>query len=191
MIWYRVLPHLLMQDSLAQILSVPGINRMVPENLAIGVTFLLQTMTGIMGSFCLVYHFLSLYFTGGKCRSTDWIFKHVTLAKLLVVHLKGIPETLAALESKQFTVHQWDLDAHLLFTFKELAEMCPLAPSSSWVYFRWSSFPVTPGGQSLREKLPNMWAPSVSPAGSSASFSVFWFHFMWLPSGTTQSTQTI
>ena len=166
-----------MQDSLAQILSVPGINRMVPENLAIGVTFLLQTMTGIMGSFCLVYHFLSLYF--------------VTLAKLLVVHLKGIPETLAALESKQFTVHQWDLDAHLLFTFKELAEMCPLAPSSSWVYFRWSSFPVTPGGQSLREKLPNMWAPSVSPAGSSASFSVFWFHFMWLPSGTTQSTQTI
>ena len=108
-----------MQDSLAQILSVPGINRMVPENLAIGVTFLLQTMTGIMGSFCLVYHFLSLYFTGGKCRSTDWIFKHVTLAKLLVVHLKGIPETLAA------------LDAHLLVTFKETAEMCPLAPSSS------------------------------------------------------------
>lgn len=89
------------------------------------------------------------------------------------------------------TVHQWDLDAHLLFTFKELAEMCPLAPSSSWVSFRWSSFPVTPGGQSLRAKLPNMWAPSVSSAGSSASFSVFWFHFMWLPSGTTQATQRI
>lgn len=71
-----------------------------------------------MGSFSLVYHFLSLYFTGGKCRSTDWILKHVTLAKLLVVHLKGIPETLAALESKQFTVHQWDLDAHLLFMFR-------------------------------------------------------------------------
>lgn len=41
--------------------------------------------------------------------------------------------------------------------------MCPLAPSSSWVSFRWS-FPVTPGGQSLRAKLPNMWAPSVSSA---------------------------
>ena len=177
-----------MQDSLAQILSVPGINRMVPENLAIGVTFLLQTMTGIMGSFCLVYHFLSLYFTGGKCRSTDWIFKHVTLAKLLVVHLKGIPRTLTALGLKQFIKEIW---MHTCFLCSESAEMCPLAPSSSWVSFRWSSFPVTPGGQSLREKLPNMWAPSVSSAGSSASFSVFWFHFMWLPSGTTQSTQTI
>lgn len=60
-----------------------------------------------MGSFSLVYHFLSLYFTGGKCRSTDWIFKHVTLAKLLVVHLKGIPETLAALGLKQFISEIW------------------------------------------------------------------------------------
>lgn len=111
---------------------------------------------------------------------------------LLVVHLKGIPETLAALESKQFfTVHQWDLDAHLLFTFKELAEMCPLAPSSSWVSFRWSSFPVTPGGQSLRAKAPKYVGTFSISAGSSAWFSVFWFHFMWLPSGTTQATQRI
>ena len=92
---------------------------MAPEDLAIGVIFLLQTTAGIMGNFCLVYHFHSLYLEGGKCRSTDWILMHVTLAKLLVVHLKGIPETLAA------------LDAHLLFPFQELAEMCPLAPSSS------------------------------------------------------------
>ena len=92
---------------------------MAPEDLAIGVIFLLQTTAGIMGNFCLVYHFHSLYFEGGKCRSTDWILMHVTLAKLLVGHLKGIPETLAA------------LDAHLLFPFQELAEVCPLAPSSS------------------------------------------------------------
>lgn len=106
-----------MQDSLAQ--KIIRFDRMASKDLAIGVIFLLQTTAGIMGNFCLVYHFRSLYFAGGKCRSTDWILKHVTLAKLLVVHLKGIPETLAA------------FDAHLLFPFQEWAEMCPLAPSSS------------------------------------------------------------
>lgn len=64
-------------------LSVPGINRIVPENLAIGARFFYcRLWQGLRGSFSLVYHFLSLYFTGGKCRSTDWILKHVTLAKL-------------------------------------------------------------------------------------------------------------
>ena len=80
-----------------------GSDRMAQEDLEIGVMFLLQTTAGINGNFCLVYHFLSLYF---KCQSTDWILKHMTLAKLLVVHLNGIPETLAALGLKQFTVHQ-------------------------------------------------------------------------------------
>ncbi|KAI4534929.1 hypothetical protein MG293_015789 [Ovis ammon polii] len=65
---------------------------------------------------------------GGKCRSTDWIFKHMTLAKLLVVHLKGIPETLAALGLKQFISEIW---MHTCFLCSESAEMCPLAPSSS------------------------------------------------------------
>ena len=101
---------------------------MAPKNSAIGVISLLQTMAGIIGSFCLVYHFLSLYFTGGKCRSTGWILKHVTLVKLLVVHLKGIPETLAALGLKQFIKEIW---MHTCFLCSESAEMCPLAPSSS------------------------------------------------------------
>ncbi|OWK15963.1 hypothetical protein Celaphus_00004837, partial [Cervus elaphus hippelaphus] len=52
---------------------------MAPENLAIGVIFLSHTMAGIMGSFCPVYHFLSLYFSGGKCQSTDWILKHMII----------------------------------------------------------------------------------------------------------------
>ena len=43
----------------------------------------------------------------------------------------------------------------------------------------------------LKSWLQTMWAPSVSSAGSSAWFSVFWFHFKWLPSGMTQSTQRI
>ena len=96
--------------------------------------------------------------------------------------------------SCSFERNSWNtgsLGCTLAFHVPRVGRDVSMAPSSSWVPFRWSSFPVTPGGQSLREKLPNMWAPSVSSDGSSAWFSLFWFHFKWLPSGMTQSTQRI
>uniref|UniRef100_A0A8C3VZZ1 Vomeronasal type-1 receptor n=1 Tax=Catagonus wagneri TaxID=51154 RepID=A0A8C3VZZ1_9CETA len=75
---------------------------MATMDLAIGVIFLLQTTAGLLGNCSLVYHFLFLYFSGGRSRSIDLILKHVTLANLLVLLSRGIPETLAAFGSKPF-----------------------------------------------------------------------------------------
>ncbi|XP_058386750.1 vomeronasal type-1 receptor 4-like [Diceros bicornis minor] len=75
---------------------------MATRDLSIGMMFLLQTIIGILGNFSLVYRFLFLYFTGCKFRSTDLILKHLTVANLLVILSKGVPETMAAFGLKLF-----------------------------------------------------------------------------------------
>nr|XP_031315101.1 vomeronasal type-1 receptor 4-like [Camelus dromedarius] len=75
---------------------------MAINHLAIGVIISLQTVAGLLGNFCLVYHFLFLYFTGGRFRSTDVILKHLTSANLLVLLSKEIPETPEAFGLKPF-----------------------------------------------------------------------------------------
>lgn len=85
---------------------------------AIGMIFLLQTTAGLLGNCSLLYHFLFLYLTGGTSRSTDLILKHMTLANLLVLLSKGIPETLAALGSKHFLD---DFGCKLLFYIQKVS----------------------------------------------------------------------
>nr|XP_031315100.1 vomeronasal type-1 receptor 4-like [Camelus dromedarius] len=75
---------------------------MATKQLAIGVVISLQTIAGLLGNFCLVYHFLFLYFTGGRFRSTDLILKHLASANLLLLLSKGIPDTLTAFGLKIF-----------------------------------------------------------------------------------------
>ncbi|XP_047647328.1 vomeronasal type-1 receptor 4-like [Phacochoerus africanus] len=55
---------------------------------------------------------------GGTSRSTDLILKHMTLANLLVLLSKGIPETLAALGSKHFLN---DFGCRLLFYIQKVS----------------------------------------------------------------------
>ncbi|KAG8511304.1 Vomeronasal type-1 receptor 4, partial [Galemys pyrenaicus] len=76
--------------------------RMKTRDLAVGAIFLVQTLVGILGNFYLLYHYLFFSLTESRSRSTDLILKHVTVANLLVILSKGIPQTMAALGRKDF-----------------------------------------------------------------------------------------
>ncbi|XP_037675358.1 vomeronasal type-1 receptor 4-like [Choloepus didactylus] len=85
---------------------------MSPRNLAIGMVFLSQTVAGVFGNLSLLYHYLFLYCTGGRLRSTDLIIKHLLVANSLVLFSNGVPRTMAALGWKQFPS---DVGCKLLF----------------------------------------------------------------------------
>ncbi|XP_058386079.1 vomeronasal type-1 receptor 4-like [Diceros bicornis minor] len=72
-------------------------DRMAARDLAVGMIFFLQTSFGILGNFFLLYHYLFLYFTGCKTRSTDLIIKNLIVANLLVLFSSGIHYTISSL----------------------------------------------------------------------------------------------
>ncbi|XP_046935020.1 vomeronasal type-1 receptor 2 [Lynx rufus] len=75
---------------------------MTSVDLKIAVIFLVQITIGILGNFSLLYHYMSLCFNGGRSRSTDVIFRHLTVANSLVILSRGIPETMAAFGLRYF-----------------------------------------------------------------------------------------
>ncbi|XP_004779968.1 vomeronasal type-1 receptor 4-like [Mustela nigripes] len=85
---------------------------MASRDLVIGVIFLIQTMVGILGNFCLLYHYLLLYFTRCRLRPTDLIAKHLTVANSLFLLCKGVPQTMAAFGWNSFPS---DFGCKLLF----------------------------------------------------------------------------
>ena len=71
------------------------------SQLAIGIIFL-QTLLGIWGNFSLLYHYLFLYHTQCRLRVTDLIGKDLTIANILLILSKGVPQTITALRLKHF-----------------------------------------------------------------------------------------
>ncbi|XP_004439094.1 PREDICTED: vomeronasal type-1 receptor 4-like [Ceratotherium simum simum] len=69
---------------------------MATRDLAVGMIFSLQTLFGTLGNFFLLYHYLFLYFTGCRLRSTDLIIKNLIVANLLVLFSSGIPEAMSS-----------------------------------------------------------------------------------------------
>ncbi|XP_043756586.1 vomeronasal type-1 receptor 4-like [Cervus elaphus] len=72
------------------------------SQLAIGITFLLQTVLGIWGNLSLLYRYLFLYHTQCRLRVTDWICQHLTIANIFVILSKGVPQTITTLRLKYF-----------------------------------------------------------------------------------------
>uniref|UniRef100_A0A8C4MWH0 Vomeronasal type-1 receptor n=1 Tax=Equus asinus asinus TaxID=83772 RepID=A0A8C4MWH0_EQUAS len=68
----------------------------VHASFPLGIIFSLQTTFGILGNFSLLYHYLFLYLTGCRLRSTDLIIKNVIAANLLVLFSMGIPHALSS-----------------------------------------------------------------------------------------------
>ncbi|XP_062033611.1 vomeronasal type-1 receptor 4-like [Lepus europaeus] len=79
-----------------------GADGMVSRDWTTGMIYLSQTITGILGNLSLLSHYLYLYLTGCKFRSTDLIIKHLTVANCLVILCRGVPQTMAALGMKHF-----------------------------------------------------------------------------------------
>uniref|UniRef100_A0A8C9B335 Vomeronasal type-1 receptor n=1 Tax=Prolemur simus TaxID=1328070 RepID=A0A8C9B335_PROSS len=65
-------------------------------DLAMRIIFLSQSIVGIVGNFSLLYHYLFLYYTKGRLKSTDLILKHLTIANSLVILSQGVATTMAA-----------------------------------------------------------------------------------------------
>ncbi|CAD7692245.1 unnamed protein product [Nyctereutes procyonoides] len=63
---------------------------MATRDLVVGVIFLMQTVVGILGNFSLLNHYLFLYFTGCKPKSTDLIIKNLIVANIMVLFSFGI-----------------------------------------------------------------------------------------------------
>ncbi|KAB0381845.1 hypothetical protein FD755_003762 [Muntiacus reevesi] len=78
-------------------------NTTASSQLAVGITFLLQTGLGIWGNFSLLYHHLVLYHTQCRMRVTVLICKHLAIANILVILSKGVPQTITTLRLKHFT----------------------------------------------------------------------------------------
>ncbi|KAM9757153.1 vomeronasal type-1 receptor 4-like [Dama dama] len=72
------------------------------SHLAVGITFLVQTVLGIWGNFSLLYHYLFLYHTQCRMRVTVLICKHLAIANILVILWKGVPQTITTLRLKHF-----------------------------------------------------------------------------------------
>nr|XP_044990166.1 vomeronasal type-1 receptor 3-like [Jaculus jaculus] len=75
---------------------------MTSGDLVMGMIFLWQMMAGFLGNLFLLCYYNFLYFTRYTIRSTDLILKHLTLANLLVILSKGVPQTMSALGLKHF-----------------------------------------------------------------------------------------
>nr|AFO66697.1 vomeronasal 1 receptor VN1R-Mmur033 [Microcebus bongolavensis]APX52367.1 vomeronasal 1 receptor VN1R-Mmur033 [Microcebus ravelobensis] len=69
---------------------------MASRDLAVGVVCLSQTVAGLMGNFSLLYHYLFLYFTGCRPRSTDLIVVHLIVANFLSLLSRGVSQTMEA-----------------------------------------------------------------------------------------------
>ncbi|KAM5236269.1 vomeronasal type-1 receptor 4-like [Ctenodactylus gundi] len=71
--------------------------------MALGLIFMSQTAAGILANFSLLYHYVSLCFTGWRLRRTDLVAWHLTVANALVMLSKGVPQTVAAFGVKYFS----------------------------------------------------------------------------------------
>ena len=70
--------------------------KITPRDLALGIIFVSQIMTGILGNFSLLYQYLFIYHTGCRMRAMDLICKHPTIANFLVIFSKGVPQAIVA-----------------------------------------------------------------------------------------------
>ncbi|XP_005414903.1 PREDICTED: vomeronasal type-1 receptor 4-like [Chinchilla lanigera] len=76
---------------------------MASKDLAMGMTFLTQTVTGILANVVLLFHYFSLCFTGYRLRPTDLIAEHLTIANTVIMLSKGVSQTVQAFGVKYFS----------------------------------------------------------------------------------------
>lgn len=136
---------------------------MASLDLKFAIIFLFQMLTGILGSFSILYHYMSLYFGGCRSKSTDLILRHLTLTNSLVILSGGAPETKAAFGLKHFLndfgcklvfyVHRVTRDVSMGTTcFLSVFQTIAISPWNS----RWAEVKV---------RAPKYIGPQISSAG--------------------------
>nr|XP_004671589.1 vomeronasal type-1 receptor 4-like [Jaculus jaculus] len=78
----------------------------------IGIILLYQTLAGVLGNSLLIYNYLNLYFTGCSLKCIDLILQHLSIANILTLLCRGVPQTMAAFGLQDFL---GDLGCKVLF----------------------------------------------------------------------------
>ncbi|KAM5238795.1 vomeronasal type-1 receptor 3-like [Ctenodactylus gundi] len=68
------------------------------QEYGVKMIFLSEAVAGFLGNFLLVYNYDFLNFSRGTGRATDLILKHLSIANVLVLLSKGVPQTMTAFE---------------------------------------------------------------------------------------------
>ncbi|XP_005372247.1 vomeronasal type-1 receptor 4-like [Microtus ochrogaster] len=100
------------------------------RNLAIGMIFLLQTTVGTLGNFYLLFDNLVFHQNKRKLKPMDLILMHMFMVNSLILLLKGLPNTLALFDLKQF-FNDWSYQLFLyilrVFRSMSIATTCLLS----------------------------------------------------------------
>lgn len=75
---------------------------MAPENLSMGMFCLSQTVVGVLGNSSILFHYFISLFSGKYLMPKDEILKHLTLANLLSITSREIPQTMALFGFQSF-----------------------------------------------------------------------------------------
>ncbi|XP_005414471.1 PREDICTED: vomeronasal type-1 receptor 1-like [Chinchilla lanigera] len=75
---------------------------MSSANVDMGIIFLIQTSTGILGNSTLLCFYSFLLFSGHTVRPTDLILGQLVLANSMVLFTRGVPQTVACFGWKPF-----------------------------------------------------------------------------------------
>ncbi|XP_032746599.1 vomeronasal type-1 receptor 4-like [Rattus rattus] len=70
--------------------------------LAIKITFLSQTTTGILGNFFFIFSYLALYYRQCTLKPTDLILMNLMAANVIIILSIGVPQTMAIWGLKEF-----------------------------------------------------------------------------------------
>ncbi|XP_036598896.1 vomeronasal type-1 receptor 4-like [Trichosurus vulpecula] len=96
---------------------------MSPLGIMLAIVFCSQTVVGVVGNSFLVFLFTFMFFTAHKLRPIDTIFIQLAWANFLLLLIKGIPQTMAALGLKNFLD---DVGCKLVFYLHRVARALSL-----------------------------------------------------------------
>ncbi|KAB0346181.1 hypothetical protein FD755_024173 [Muntiacus reevesi] len=130
------------------------------RHLAVGISFLLQTVIGIWGNFSLLYHYLFLYHTQCRMRVTVLICKHLAIANILVILSKGVPQTITTLRLKHFAS---DFACKLILYVERVGRSMSIGTTCLLSVFQTVTIsPVNSCWKNLKVKAPKYVAFSIS-----------------------------
>jgi vomeronasal1 receptor len=144
-----------------------GTHRMEVSAVTVGMLFLLQTVVGILGNSCLLYHYLFLSYTGSRLRSIHVTLKHLIVANILTLGCKGVPQTMTAFGLKNFLS---DIGCKLLFYVHRVSRSVSISSTCFLSVFQ--AITISPRD--------SMWAEFKVKAPRYIGFSLYLSWFLYL-----------
>ncbi|XP_036920499.1 vomeronasal type-1 receptor 4-like [Sturnira hondurensis] len=129
------------------------------RNLAIGMVFLLHTITGVVGNSSLLYHYLFLYFTGYRLKPTDFIVNNLIVANFSVLFFSGFPNSMSSFG--WYTVYS-DIGCKLFHYFRAVGRGVSIGTTCLLSLFQAITIsPTNSRWANLKHKAPKYIVPTI------------------------------